>query len=92
MLMAVTQRFREIATLKCLGALEEFIATLEEIHERAAECARHVDSEQPPFDFQSCLLIVPEGAVKEWLREKLEAVPESNAGEDALAMFDKLDW
>ena len=27
MLMSVTQRFREIATLKCLGALDEFIAT-----------------------------------------------------------------
>ena len=26
MLMSVTQRFREIATLKCLGALDEFIA------------------------------------------------------------------
>jgi hypothetical protein len=28
MLMAVTERFREIATMKCLGALDEFIMTI----------------------------------------------------------------
>jgi len=28
MLMAVTERFREIATMKCLGSLDEFIMTI----------------------------------------------------------------